>query len=195
MKIIDKILNQFANPEGFLGKLVLKTMFISHKRIMNWALSYLKLDKEMKVLDIGCGDGKTIKRLLELEESLFVYGIDISSTSINMAKKENRFYKEKGQVIIKQSGVSALPYLDDFFDIITAFNTHYFWPDLAKDLLEVKRVLKPGAQLAICARLELLDQPLFKDKKQLSQKLRLSGFKDIICYDYLGYRLWLSYKA
>ena len=33
------------------------------------------------------------------------------------------------------------------FDYVTAFETYYFWPDLINDLIEVKRVLKPGAFL------------------------------------------------
>jgi SAM-dependent methyltransferase len=35
------------------------------------------------------------------------------------------------------------------FDLVTAVNTHYFWPDLVTDMQEILRVLKPGGKLAI----------------------------------------------
>ena len=38
---------------------------------------------------------------------------------------------------------------DDRFDLVTAVETHYFWPDLPRDLVEVRRVLKPGGMLAL----------------------------------------------
>ena len=37
-----------------------------------------------------------------------------------------------------------LPYEDGKFDLVTAFETVYFWPDLNKSFSEVYRVLKPG---------------------------------------------------
>jgi SAM-dependent methyltransferase len=37
------------------------------------------------------------------------------------------------------------------FDLVTAVETHYYWPDLARDVREVMRVLKPGGQFAIIA--------------------------------------------
>jgi SAM-dependent methyltransferase len=33
------------------------------------------------------------------------------------------------------------------FDLVTVFESYYFWPDLINDLKEIKRVLKPGGSL------------------------------------------------
>jgi SAM-dependent methyltransferase len=35
------------------------------------------------------------------------------------------------------------------FDLVTAIESHYFWPDLINDLREVLRVLKPGGMLVM----------------------------------------------
>jgi ubiquinone/menaquinone biosynthesis C-methylase UbiE len=45
--------------------------------------------------------------------------------------------------------VSSLPFADNMFDFVTAFETYYFWPNLNDDLKEIKRVLKPGGTLLI----------------------------------------------
>ena len=47
--------------------------------------------------------------------------------------------------------MSGLPFSDDLFDLVTAVETHYFWPDLPGDMREVQRVLKLGGTLIIIA--------------------------------------------
>jgi len=37
------------------------------------------------------------------------------------------------------------------FDLVTAVETHFFWPDLPKDVREVLRVLKPGGTFVLIA--------------------------------------------
>ena len=39
---------------------------------------------------------------------------------------------------------SSIPYEDAKFDLVTAYETVYFWPDLKKAFSEVFRVMKPG---------------------------------------------------
>lgn len=42
-----------------------------------------------------------------------------------------------------------LPFRDGFFNVATAFETTYFWPDLRAGLVEIRRVLSPGGRLVI----------------------------------------------
>jgi hypothetical protein len=37
-------------------------------------------------------------------------------------------------VEIKQVSVSQLPFPEDKFNLVTAVNTQYYWPDLVKDM-------------------------------------------------------------
>ena len=48
-----------------------------------------------------------------------------------------------------QGSVEQLPYSDEMFDLVTAVETVYFWPNLPDCLQEVRRVLKPGGKFAI----------------------------------------------
>lgn len=43
-----------------------------------------------------------------------------------------------------------LPFGNDVFDLITAFETIYFWPDILEALKQVHRVLKPNGTFMIC---------------------------------------------
>ncbi len=63
---------------------------------------------------------------------------------VELAGKVNRSLIKRSQVEINHASVSELPYKDNMFDLVTAFETYYFWPDLINDLKEIKRVLKPG---------------------------------------------------
>jgi SAM-dependent methyltransferase len=40
---------------------------------------------------------------------------------------------------------------DGLFDVVTAIETQYYWPDLANDMREIRRVLKPGGRLMVVA--------------------------------------------
>ena len=53
------------------------------------------------------------------------------------------------QVFIVQGSAEKLPYENDKFDLVTAIETVYFWPNLPDCLQEVRRVLKQGGQFAI----------------------------------------------
>ena len=48
-----------------------------------------------------------------------------------------------------QGSAEKLPYLDNKFDLVTAVETVYFWPNLPDCLQEVRRVLKSGGKFAI----------------------------------------------
>ena len=45
---------------------------------------------------------------------------------------------------MQQASVAELPFEAEQFEVVTAFETVYFWPELAQNFREVYRVLKPG---------------------------------------------------
>lgn len=47
--------------------------------------------------------------------------------------------------------VSQLPFRDGMFDLVTAVETHFWWPNLPGDVREIFRVVKPGGKLIIIA--------------------------------------------
>ena len=46
--------------------------------------------------------------------------------------------------------MDSIIFASDWFDVVTAFETVYFWPDILRCFREVRRVLKPGGTFLIC---------------------------------------------
>lgn len=154
MGLVKSFFSQCARPEGFLGRVMLRFMNFGHAPLTNWGLSLIEIHDGWTMLDIGCGGGATLKRLLKRSKDAQVYGIDISEESVAKAKKVNAKVLDK-QVFVIQGSSEKLPYEDNKFDLVTAVETVYFWPNLPDCLREVKRVLKPGGHFAIMV--EVLD--------------------------------------
>jgi ubiquinone/menaquinone biosynthesis C-methylase UbiE len=80
-----------------------------------------------------------------------VMGVDYSAASVAVARQTNADAIQSGQVRIEPGSVAALPCPNDTFDLVTAVETHYYWPDLPANVREVLRVLKPGGQFVLIA--------------------------------------------
>ena len=104
-----------------------------------------------KILDIGCGGGKNIERFAkQISENGRVVGIDYSEVSVEKSTKLNQEFIDQGIVNVLQVSVSEMPFYDETFDIVTGFETIYFWPDFINDLKEVNRVLKKDGLVFFC---------------------------------------------
>jgi ubiquinone/menaquinone biosynthesis C-methylase UbiE len=160
-------------------------MNAGHAVISEWGLSYLEVAKDAVVLDIGCGGGANIGRLLRTCPEGRVYGIDYSDESVAISRKKNSSALGK-RCDVRLGSVSALPYEDGMFDAAIAFETIYFWPDIKNDLQEVRRVLRPGGAFVICndacdpaddTWTSRIDGMIIYDKDELERLLSKSGFK------------------
>ena len=148
MGFLKTLFTNCACPKGFLGRCMLRFMNFGHAPLTNWGLDHVELSDGMVMLDIGCGGGATLKRLLKRSPEGMVYGIDISEESVVKAKNVNKQLLNK-HVFVQQGSANHLPWEDQKFDVVTAVETVYFWPNLPQCFQEVKRVLKPGGQFAI----------------------------------------------
>ena len=148
MGLLKSFFSQCARPEGALGRVMLSFMNYTHAPLTNWGLKLVNIQDGWTILDVGCGGGFTIRRLLKRSQDAQVYGIDISEESVAKAKKVNADVLDK-QVFIVQGSAEKLPYEDAKFDLVTAVETVYFWPNLPGCLQEVHRVLKSGGRFAI----------------------------------------------
>ena len=122
-----------------------------HSKVTDWGLSHVSIKRSDTVLDIGCGGGRTVSKLAALAEEGKVYGLDYSKESVAVAKRTNRRWIDMGRIEIREASVSQLPFSENVFDLVTAVETHIWWPDLPADMREVLRVLKPGGELLIIA--------------------------------------------
>ena len=149
MSLLRIMLRQCKKPSGRFGRFLARGMNLGHSGLTKWGLGFIDLADDMDALDIGGGGGKTVARLAAVATNGTVVGIDYSPDAVAVAKKKNRALIDGGRVKICQETVSSMSFGDGAFDLVTAVETHYFWPDLRDDLKEVNRVIRQNGQLLI----------------------------------------------
>ena len=63
--ILKSFFSQCARPEGALGRVMLSFMNYTHAPLTNWGLKLVDVQDGWTMLDVGCGGGFTIRRLLK----------------------------------------------------------------------------------------------------------------------------------
>lgn len=145
------IFTQVRKPRDWLGRRIVRAMNLTHAAMTDWGLQQVTVNEDASILDVGCGGGRTIGTLAMMAPRGKIFGVDISRASVEFAREGNRERVDAGQVQILQGSVSALPFPDSTFDLVTAVETHYYWPDLPADVKNIHRVIKPGGAFLLIA--------------------------------------------
>ena len=187
-KLKKKLMTNVKEPQNnFWGRFLLKRMNNYHSLMSVWGLRHASCARKNLLLDIGCGGGKNLQRMLKMSSSINAVGIDVSPASVDLSKKKNRRAVKSGRLQVVQGQVESLPFASNLFDLETAFETIYFW-DLEKGFAEVYRTLKKGGQFLIVneARSEAglkdyIDTIGFSvyDKPEIERALKNAGVKHI----------------
>ena len=179
-----------CKPEGLDGKMMLNRMNNSHAAMAEWGFNHITIQEDDLSLDIGCGGGANVRTLLEKSIHGKGKGIDYSEVSVEESTKMNADAIKDGRCQIIQGDVMALPFSDASFDVITAFETVYFWPDISKAFEQVFRVLKDGGIFLICNEsngedpegekwLDEIEGMTIYNSDQLRLLLQQAGFSNI----------------
>lgn len=182
--------NFFQNackPQGLGGRIILNKMNAGHAPMAKWGISHIAFKSNDDILDIGCGGGANLTQFLKICKNGTVTGVDYSTVSVKKSSKKNRKAIKEGRCKVLQGNVSMLPFADDAFDIITAFETIYFWPRIANSFAEVYRVLKAGGVFMICNEIDgsskddekwsdMINGMTIYNKEQLEALLKDAGF-------------------
>jgi|SRR5690242_2983623 len=145
--------SQCQKPRGWLGRFVLWNMNSRHSKVTDWGLVHVSVHERNTILDVGCGGGRTVSKLAAMATQGKVYGADFSEASVAASERTNARSIEMGRVEIRHASVSQLPFPDGMFDLVTAVETHFWWPDLPEDIREIFRVVKPGGKLIVIAEI------------------------------------------
>ena len=189
-------MNFFENtskPQGFGGKLMAKMMNSGHARVSQWGFSNISAEPDAKVLDVGCGGGANIAIWLDKCRNGHVTGLDYSEISVAESQKLNIAAIKQGKCRVLQGDVSSIPFSDEVFDYVSAFETVYFWPGLKKCFSEVNRVLKSGGTFLICNESDgtnasdekwtkIIGGMKIYNRDQLVAALKEAGFTEIKTY-------------
>lgn len=151
---LHKYYQRASLPHGFWGRRVLKLMNDErlHGAMPQWALDGLDIGPKASILDIGCGGGANIKRLLSLYPECSVVGIDHSPLALDYAYNLN--YDEiMRRCIVVESDIETMQISKESFDLVTAFECAYYC-NMQSCMAQIMRVLKPGGMLLIANEMD-----------------------------------------
>jgi ubiquinone/menaquinone biosynthesis C-methylase UbiE len=166
------LLHMFGRPRGLLGRLGGIIMAHTNEDCGAWVADLLEIGPNDSVLEVGFGPGVIIQRLSKLASAGHVAGIDLSQEMVEQARARNAAAIESGRVDLRRGSVESLPFDDDAFDKALAVNSMQVWPDPAGGLREMRRVMKPGAKVAL-GFTPYSGQP----NKGLTEMLTAAGFQ------------------
>ena len=179
-----------CKPEGIGGKIMVNMMNAGHSSMAEWGFTHMEIQSDNVCLDIGCGGGANVKKLLVKTPYGKVIGIDYSEVSVIKSSKINKAEIENKHCEILQGNVMKLPFRKETFDIITAFETIYFWPDINEAFKQVYRVLKVSGTFMICNEsngenskeekwTKIIQGMKIYNSEQIKKSLEDAGFTDI----------------
>ena len=146
MNVLDAA---FGHPRGPLGRLGGVIMARSTGKRNEWTLSLLDIQRDDRVLEVGCGPGALIQALAAKATAGFVVGVDLSPTMLQQASKRNAQAIREGRARLEGGSATALPFEEASFDKALSANSVPFWPDQVAGVREMRRVLRPGGVIAI----------------------------------------------
>ncbi len=92
-----------------------------------------------RILDVGTGPGWLLFELCQLSPAFELYGMEISASMVELAKRQLSGYA----IVIQQGDIRNSTYDDDFFDMVTCTGSFYLWDFPRECLEEIFRILKP----------------------------------------------------
>ena len=170
-------------------------------------------DRQIKLLDVACGTGRTLRFLRATLPKASLYGVDLSTAYL---RKANQLLSEiPGELPqLAQANGEELPYLDDYFHGVTSvFLFHELPPGARQEVInEAFRVTKPGGIFIICDSLQIGDipeletminnfplqyhEPYYKDyiTDNLAERLEKAGFENIQVENHFVSKYWIAHK-
>lgn len=139
----------------------------------------IDLAQARRVLDFGCGCGRTIRWFLRGDGDAEFHGVDVDADAVDWCKK----HLHRGH-FLATAPAPPLPYPADHFDVVYCLSVFTHLNESMQDiwLAELSRILKPGGVLlltiygtAATQGLDAEDQRMLRDHgfvNKRSQKLK-----------------------
>ena len=138
--------SDFERPSSSLsGRLTLRMMNVGHSRLHRWGLEAAGIGHSSRVLDVGCGGGAAVRRILRLTRAE-VGAVDHSPAAVESTRRLNAAAAASGRLRVVEGSVEALPFRSGYFDVVTAFETVYFWPARGAGRRAPARARAPGGR-------------------------------------------------
>ena len=187
--LFDPLARQFSRPSGMLGDFIARFMNVFNGPMNARTIEAMRIEPRHHVLDIGFGGGPNLAPMADRASEGLVTGLDLSGDMVARAKREHRGLIRSKRMVLHEGSIQAMPFRAGRFDSVSSVNNVYFWPDPARALAEVRRVLKPGGIFVLAFRPKSVVGPLrvftpqgfhFYSPEEVRDLLEAAGFSDIV---------------
>jgi len=120
---------QARKPSKWFGRFFVQALNQGHSSMTDWGFTHVVIENHFTILDVGCGGGRTVEKLAAIATDGMVYGIDYADGSVAASRAHNGQLIKAGRVAIEKASVSQLPFPDGKFDLVSAVETQYYWPN------------------------------------------------------------------
>jgi ubiquinone/menaquinone biosynthesis C-methylase UbiE len=170
-------------------------------------------NSQLKILDVACGTGRTLRMIRGALPQVSLYGTDLSPAYL---RKANQLLSEiPGELPqLLQANAEELPYLDNYFHGITSvFLFHELPSEVRQRVIEQSfRVLKPEGIFIICDSMQASDSPEFQTMMDnfpamfhepyyknyttdnLQERLEKAGFINLQIENHFVSKYWVARK-
>jgi SAM-dependent methyltransferase len=107
---------------------------------MRLLLRQLKAAPGSRLLDLSCGVGQFLAAARDADASLELHGLDHSKVAVEETRRRVPSAK------VRQGDAMGTPYAKGYFDTVTCIGSLEHYPDSARGLQEIYRILKPGGR-------------------------------------------------
>lgn len=99
-----------------------------------------------RILDVGCGTGALLRRVVERFPEAALTGVDISPNMVSAARER---VPQGLPVTFVEGPAEKLPFEDGQFDLVVSTICFHHWASRVEGLAEISRVLRPGGNMFI----------------------------------------------
>jgi len=99
-----------------------------------------------RVLDLACGTGELVRRILEKEPGAKLVGVDLAPGMVERARAK---LDDQSNVQLEQVDAHDLPFADTSFDVVVCANTFHYFSHPETVLTEATRVLCPEGRFVV----------------------------------------------
>lgn len=187
MSLRTDFINMARKPRGVLGLLKLARMNGgTHAKMANWAMSVYQGNPK-DILDVGCGGGRNLAAFLQRYPTARGVGVDYAPLAVRRTRWKNRAAIAEGRCQVVEGNAMSLPLPDNAFDLVTAFETVYFWTTLLDGFREAYRALRPGGTFMVVNELngrngvgeeyeKIIKRMTIYTDEDLEAALKMAGF-------------------